>query len=102
MPVQAGNLDNLVVTTAFLIEASLDPERDDQKINNTGGYVQTVKAGNHEKGRTELSRTHWIGPWPYAFIHDEFGLLKHLHADEHRAEYRRGKHEPKGLFQSLR
>ena len=50
MPVQADDFHDLVVAASFFIDASLDPGRDDEQINDAGAYMKPVKSRDHKKG----------------------------------------------------
>jgi len=78
MPVQAGDLDNLVVATALLIEAIPDPVCYDDQIDHAGGYVHAMEARNHEKRRAKLCCAHWVSPGPHALFNNQLGPARKL------------------------
>ena len=55
MPVQADNLDDLVIPTFLLIPAH-DLACDHQKVDHAGRHVNAVETGDHEEGRAKLRR----------------------------------------------
>ena len=68
MPVQACDLDDLVIATSLLIEASLYAECDNQKIDDACRHVHTMETRDHEEARAELRGAHGVVPRSYAFL----------------------------------
>src|SRR5688572_2499619 len=84
VPVQAGDLDDLVISGA-LVAPLQDPGRNDAQVDHADGDVQSVKAGDHEERRAELRRAPRVAPRTHAFV-DQLAPLEDLHADEGRAQ----------------
>src|SRR6516162_9960904 len=80
VPVQAGDLDDLVIALPTREKAApLDIEISSKNLscdceqeNHADGHVCAVEAGDHEKACAKLRRAPRIAPGPDAF-HDQLG-----------------------------
>src|SRR5215212_11261113 len=100
MPVQAGDLDDLVPPFPAGEEAPLLPVEvaapdlagDDEQEDHADRHVGAVEPRDHEEGGAELRRAPGVPPGPDALA-DQLAPLESLHADECRPEGRGGQHQ---------
>src|SRR5918998_2843448 len=105
VPVQARDLDNLVVAAAARKEASSSGLKvaapnlagNDDQEDHAECDVRAVEPRDHEEGRTELRRSPRVLPWPHSLL-DELGPLEGLHTDKCSAEQSRHEHEDRCLL----
>ncbi|EGE57387.1 hypothetical protein RHECNPAF_4310011 [Rhizobium etli CNPAF512] len=103
VPVEAHDLDGLVAAfpareeaAPFHVEiASPDLAGNDEQEDDADRDVGAVKAGNHEKGRSELCCPPWVFPGAHA-LGDQLRPFEGLHADEGCAQKRRQQHQNRG------